>query len=215
MSSKPSKTRKSASDTPEPVDIQAFTTAQLSLLETELQAELTETSALISNTSPAALQRAGVALINLCVVSQRTGLGGKTVLELGIDGAISGSGKESGSSGKGKGSDGGELPEHGIRVGDIVSVAEQPAGSAKKREVKEMEGRGSKGVVTRVGRGAVYVALDGDGEGDEVGGGGRLWVVKLANDVTHKRFVVSFCDFSELFSPSHIFPKGLGIWNWG
>lgn len=193
MPPKPSKHNKGISEVPIPVDIQAFTTTQLSLLETELQAELSETTSLISNTSPAALQRAGAALINLCVVSQRTGLGGKTVLELGIDGAISGSGKESGSSGSGggkwKSGDGNELPEHGIRVGDIVSVAEQPAGSAKKREVKEMEGRGVRGVVTRVQRGVVCVALDGEGgEGEEVGAGGRrLWVVKLANDVTHKR----------------------------
>lgn len=80
----------------------------------------------------------------------------------------------------------GEIPEHGIRVGDIVVVSEQPAGSAKKREVKELEGKGSRGVVTRVGKAAVWVALDS--EEDEVGSK-RLWVVKLANDVTYKRSV--------------------------
>lgn len=76
------------------------------------------------------------------------------------------------------------MPEHGIRVGDIVIVSEQPAGSAKKREVKELEGKGSRGVVTRVGRQAVWVALDSE-EGEV--GMKRLWVVKLANDVTYKR----------------------------
>lgn len=184
-SSKP--TKAGASNTPEPVDVQAFTTTQLSLLETELNSELSETSSLIANTAPSALQRAGVALINLCVVSQRTGFGGKTVLELGIDGAISGSS----SSSKGKGADGdaNHLPEHGIRVGDIVSVAEQPAGSAKKREIKEMEKMGARGVITKVWRETVSVALDGDGDevDDGIAGGKRLWVVKLANDVTHKR----------------------------
>ena len=73
-------------------------------------------------------------------------------------------------------------------MGDIVIVSEQPAGSAKKREVKELEGKGSQGVVTRVGRAAVWVALDG--EESEVGAGGnsrRLWIVKLANDATYKR----------------------------
>lgn len=64
-------------------------------------------------------------------------------------------------------------------------VSEQPAGSAKKREVKELEGKGCRGVVTRVGRAAVWVALDED-EGEGVGGK-RLWLVKLANDVTYKR----------------------------
>lgn len=80
----------------------------------------------------------------------------------------------------------GELPEHGIRTGDIVVVSEQPSGSAKKREVRELEAKGSRGVVTRVGRSAVWVALDSD-EDDNVAGMRRVWVVKLANDVTYKR----------------------------
>lgn len=40
----------------------------------------------------------------------------------------------------------------GIRTGDIVLVSEQPAGSAKKREVKDLEAKGSRGVVTRVAK---------------------------------------------------------------
>lgn len=151
----------------EAVDIPSFATTQLSLLEAELQSELTETSSLITATSPTSLQRAGIAITNLTLSSQRTGLGGKTVVELAPDSAT-----------------GGELPEHGIRTGDIVVVAEQPAGSAKKREVRELEERGCRGVVTRVGRAAVWVALDG--EGDDVPAK-RLWIVKLANDVTYKR----------------------------
>ena len=82
------------------------------------------------------------------------------------------------------------MPEHGIRTGDIVIVSEQPAGSAKKREVKELEAKGSRGVVTRTGRNAVWVALDG--EEDEGVGSKRLWLVKLANDVTYKRFAIPF-----------------------
>ncbi|TVY52252.1 DNA polymerase alpha-associated DNA helicase A [Lachnellula cervina] len=151
----------------EAVDIPSFATTQLNLLEAELQSELTETSSLITATSPTSLQRAGIAITNLTLSSQRTGLGGKTVVELAPDSAT-----------------GGELPEHGIRTGDIVVVAEQPAGSAKRREVRELEERGCRGVVTRVGRAAVWVALDG--EGDDVPAK-RLWIVKLANDVTYKR----------------------------
>ncbi|KAH6675658.1 DNA helicase-like protein [Halenospora varia] len=154
------------------VDIPSFATTQLALLDAELQSELTETSSLITNTSPTSLQRAGIAITNLTLSSQRTGLGGKTVVELAPDSATANAE--------------GELPEHGIRTGDIVVVSEQPAGSAKKREVKELEAKGSRGVVTRVGRSAVWVALDGD-EDDGVAGMRRLWIVKLANDVTYKR----------------------------
>lgn len=153
------------------VDIPSFATTQLSLLDAELQSELSETSSLISNTSPTSLQRAGIAITNLTLQSQRTGLGGKTVVELGPDSATANAE--------------GELPEHGVRTGDIVVVSEQPAGSAKKREVKELESKGCRGVVTRVGRNAVWVALDR--EEDDVVGSRRLWLVKLANDVTYKR----------------------------
>lgn len=171
----------------EPVDIPSFCATQLHLLDQELQSELSETSTFLTGTSPTSLHRAGLAIINLVLISQRTGLGGKTVVELGPDPATS----SSGSVGKGKGGGGsgeGELQEHGIRVGDIVAVSEQPSGSAKKREVKELEEKGSKGVVTKVGRSAVWVALDENGKGEEnVGGMKRCWVVKLANDVTYKR----------------------------
>ncbi|PVH85867.1 P-loop containing nucleoside triphosphate hydrolase protein [Cadophora sp. DSE1049] len=158
------------------VDIPSFCTTQLSLLDAELQSELSETSSLISNTSPTSLQRAGIAITNLVLSSQRTGLGGKTVIELTPDSATS--------SKKSKDGDG-ELPEHGIRTGDIVVVSEQPAGSAKKKEVRELEEKGSRGVVTKVQRTAVWVALDG--EEDDIPAGKRMWIVKLANDVTYKR----------------------------
>jgi DNA polymerase alpha-associated DNA helicase A len=157
---------------PEAVDIPTFAATQLALLDAELQSELSETSTLISNTSPTALQRAGIAITNLTLTSQRTGLGGKTVVELGPDSATA--------------SADGELPEHGVRTGDIVVVAEQPAGSARKREVKELEAKGGRGVVVRVGRSAVEVALDGEEDGDVLGSK-RMWIVKLANDVTYKR----------------------------
>lgn len=157
----------------DPVDVPSFANTQLSLLDRELQCEVQETSTLVSNHSPTALQRAGLALTNLVVSSQRTGFGGKTVLELSPDVALTSSNK-------------GDLPEqHGIRPGDIVLVAEQPAGSAKKREVKDLERKGARGVVTKVRDGFVAVALD-EGK-EEVAFGGRVWAVKLADEVTHRR----------------------------
>ncbi|KAI1412651.1 DNA helicase [Hypoxylon sp. FL1857] len=151
------------------VDVPAFARTQLALLDAELQSEIQETSGLISGTSPASLQRAGLAVTNLVVSSQRTGLGGRTVLELGPDSAT-----------------GSELPEHGVRTGDIVLVSEQPAGSAKKREVKDLEKKGARGVVTKVKRDAIAVAVDEDKE-DAASFGGRVWLVKLADDVTYRR----------------------------
>ncbi|KAJ3468937.1 hypothetical protein MRS44_003002 [Fusarium solani] len=157
----------------EPLDVPTFASTQLALLDQELQTEISETSTLISNHSPTGLQRAGLALTNLIVSAQRTGFGGRTVFELSPDAATARAGAE------------GELPEHGLRTGDIVLVAEQPAGSAKKREIKELERKGARGVVTKVSRGWIGVALD-EGK-DEVAFSGRVWAVKLADEVTYKR----------------------------
>lgn len=153
------------------LDISAFASTQLALLDAELQSELQETSGLIANASPSSLQRSGFAVTNLVISSQRTGLGGRTVVELSPDSATSGSD--------------GELPEHGIRTGDIVLVSDQPAGSAKKREIKDLEKKGARGVVVKLKRDAIAVALDEEKE--DVSITGRVWLVKLADDVTYRR----------------------------
>lgn len=170
-----------------PLSIPSFASTQLALLSTELSAELASSAALIANHTPTALQRAGLALTNLVVSSRRTGLGGRTVLELELDAAVSSATTADGAA---------ELPEHGLRTGDIVLVSEQPAGSAKKREVKDLEKKGARGVITRVRRETVGVALDEgrDGEERDVEFGGRLWIVKLADEVTYKRYVRNSCD---------------------
>ncbi|POS76833.1 hypothetical protein DHEL01_v204781 [Diaporthe helianthi] len=157
---------------PRAVDIATFAGTQIALLDAEQKSEIAETSHLISAHSPSALQRAGVAITNLTVSSQRTGLGGKTVIELAADSAVSASD--------------GELPEHGIRTGDIVLVSEQPAGSAKKRAVKDLERKGVKGVVTRVRRADVGVALDEDKEDVGAALGARVWIVKLADETMER-----------------------------
>ena len=55
-----------------------FFSAQLSLLEKERQAEVSEISDAIALYSPSQLQSRGLALLNLTITSVRTGLGGKT-----------------------------------------------------------------------------------------------------------------------------------------
>ncbi|KAI4238022.1 MAG: hypothetical protein L6R40_005833 [Gallowayella cf. fulva] len=144
---------------PAELDIPSFATSQLSLLATELAAETSQNALLLSTHSPRTLSRAGLAITNLTLSSQRTGLGGKTVLELEQDSAVGGE----------------ELGEHGIRVGDIVRVGQQPKGAEKRAEKKTIEEKGLEGVVVRVGQRIVQVALDKEGdEGD--GLAGRLWV---------------------------------------
>lgn len=140
------------------IDIASFAGDQLRLLEKELKAELDETQLLTSTHAPTTLQRAGLAVLNLTVASQRTGFGGRTLLELGIDPAVAADG---------------ELPEHGLRVGDICAVAEQPKGAEKKKERDGMEKRGVEGVVTRTQKNAITVALDKE---DADVSSGKLWL---------------------------------------
>lgn len=142
------------------MDIPAFATTQISLLNSELAAETASTTAALASTSPTILARAGLAVLNLNVASQRTGLGGKTVIELEQDHAIGNAG---------------EIGEHGIRVGDIIRIGEQPKGSEKKKDRAGMEGRGMEGVVVKMGQKGIQIAL---GKEDEIveGLGGRLWV---------------------------------------
>ncbi|KAF1814823.1 P-loop containing nucleoside triphosphate hydrolase protein [Eremomyces bilateralis CBS 781.70] len=225
----------------EPISIQSFATTQLALLDREIDLEKSETSALLSQSSPKFLQRIGLAILNLQVTNQRTGFGGKTVLELGLDTAVGGtSGKSSGrnlgskgqdnavrggksssggkksrgggkSGGSTKGgpsnaasvaddSDGGELPEHSLRTGDIVAVQTQPTGSAKKKEKAELREEGVEGVVMRVSARGISIACSKE---EVEMPGGRLWVVKLANDVVWKRMTKAMTYLQSLQSSSY------------
>lgn len=148
-----------------PLNPQAFAFTQLHLLAQEQQSEVSENQLLLSSSPPTVLARAGLAIVNLIVHSVRTGLGGRNVVELGLDPAVVASNSS-------------ELPEHGIRTGDIVRVSEQPKGSTKKKDVEALRGKGVEGVVTRVGQRAVWVALGQEGgAGDDVEvPDGKLWL---------------------------------------
>ncbi|EXJ77147.1 hypothetical protein A1O3_10305 [Capronia epimyces CBS 606.96] len=154
----------------------AFFTTLLSLLSLEQASEVGESTVILSATPPSTLARVGLAILNLSIQSLKTGLGGRSVVELGLDSAVVS--KDSN----------GELPEHGLRTGDIVRLGDMPKGTAKKKEVNELKGKGVEGVITRVGQRAVWVALGKEGGDDvEALSDGKLWLVKLANDVTYKR----------------------------
>lgn len=167
---------------PSPLDIPSFATTQLSLLASELAAETAETSLLASSFSPAGLARAGLAILNLTPTSQRTGLGGKTVVELSLDSAV-----------VGKGKDGADIPEHGIRVGDIVAVQEQISGAAKKREKEGVAKKGVEGVVLKVGREKVEVALDRE---EAELPGGKLWMWVGDGNVEHAQWLMCVLESS-------------------
>ena len=149
----------------EPVDIPTFAAGQLALLDAELAAEREESALLVSQAAPAAVARAGLAIVNLRISAQRTGLGGKSVVELELDPAVGGSGAGAG-----------ELPEHAIRTGDIVALAEQPRGSERRAAKQELRKTGFDGVVVRVTARSVSVASDRDDDDADALEGKKIWL---------------------------------------
>lgn len=143
---------------PSSTDISAFAQKQLTLLAAEQNAEVAETALLTATHAPIVLQGAGLAVLNLHVSAQRTGFGGKTIVELTLDPAVGG----------------GEIPEHGLRVGDICAIATQPKGSEKKQEREGLERTRVTGVITRVRREDITVALDK--EDADVSQQAKLWL---------------------------------------
>ncbi|KAJ5584619.1 uncharacterized protein N7459_004419 [Penicillium hispanicum] len=194
---------------PTPISIPLFAETQLQLLLQEHEAEvssssLATTAASVSPSTRRTLQATGYALTGLVLSQCRTGMGGRVIGEFAPDPAVA-SGSKTGDGGDPRTSDGQpRLGSHGIRVGDVVRVNDVSTGTAKKAgKDKAKEGGkdapkgGPEGVVTRVSDKAVWIAF-----GQRGGGGGRskeddeaieelwgkkLWLVKLANDVTYRR----------------------------
>ncbi|KAM8968612.1 DNA-binding protein SMUBP-2 [Sarcophilus harrisii] len=142
--------------------VESFVTRQLELLEQEREAEVQEKRAWQEGVSPKELQRRGVCLLKLQVVSQRTGLYGRLLVVLEPrtwEPAAA-------------------LPSNSFGPGDIVGLYESAPDSAAL----------ATGVLTRVTQRAVTVALDEVQDGAVVLDPGGLYrLLRLANDVTYKR----------------------------
>jgi DNA polymerase alpha-associated DNA helicase A len=186
---------------PTQIPIPPFATTQLHLLHLEHAAEvstskLASTAASVSPQTRRTLQATGHALTGLLLSQCRTGLGGRVVGEFAPDPAVA--------SDESRAADGTvRLSAHGIRVGDVVRVADVAGKKEKvgkeKEKGGEKEAAGPEGVVTRTGEKGLWIAF-----GQAVGGvrskeddeaveelwGKKVWAVKLANDVTYRRYVV-------------------------
>ncbi|KAL1968382.1 hypothetical protein VTN77DRAFT_1911 [Rasamsonia byssochlamydoides] len=192
---------------PAPISIPLFARAQQQLLLREHEAEKLSSALATSATTSAAaatrrtLQATGYALTGLVLEQCRTGMGGRVVGEFGPDAAISPSSKQ-GTSDGGDADGKPRLGAHGIRVGDVVRVLEIASGTAKKvGKEKDKDGakarpsKEAEGVVTKVTERSISIAFGQSGGGsakqeeeavDELWGK-KLWLVKLANDVTYRR----------------------------
>ncbi|KAJ9400517.1 hypothetical protein DTO282F9_2402 [Paecilomyces variotii] len=189
-----------------PIPIPLFAQTQQQLLLKEHEAEVSS-SALASRAASASastrrtLQATGYALTGIILAQCQTGMGGRLVGEFTADPAMSSNSKTAG--GQTDASGEARLGAHGIRVGDVVRVSDTSAGGTRKSgKDKDKDGtksnaaQGIEGVVTRVGERSVWIAFGQSGSGgrpkeDDEGveelWGRKLWLIKLANDVTYRR----------------------------
>jgi DNA polymerase alpha-associated DNA helicase A len=140
-------------------------------LENEKSVDIDEMTTLLSSLPPKRLAARGLAVVNLVIGSMRTGLGGKTIIELELDPAVA---------------NGSPILDTGdIRTGDIVKVTQDKA-----REDSPF----IEGVVVKSGSASIAVAIDEKFENTELQG--RLWMAKLANSITYKRMEDTLADLT-------------------
>lgn len=164
------------------------------LLASERKVEQDEARLLLSNCPPKQLERHGLAILGLGVLSLSVGLGGKTLIELERPAAFHSSAT---------------FPPHQLRPGDIVQIEDHSIdptqggkvakGKATKSKTNDGDAnhnsdQGIGGVVFRVTDTKIIIAASNKGSGGQKDGGldpndlpARIRVVKVANDSTFDR----------------------------
>ncbi|CEG64601.1 hypothetical protein RMATCC62417_01544 [Rhizopus microsporus] len=149
--------------------MEKFIAHQRELIEIERKVDVEETIKLLSSYAPIQLQRRGIALVGLKITGMRTGLGGKSLIDLELANPnilppI--------------------LPAHKITTGDIVGLDVYKKDKPSKNVDKWS------GVVARVTESRITVALSQEIE-DELPAElqERCQIVKLANSITYERML--------------------------
>lgn len=153
---------------------QEFTNA----INLELHCDNVLTDSYLSKYSPRKLASYGLAIVNLSMTNMRSGIGGKSLIELGLDPAVLQPDEE--------------IKSGSLRVGDIVQLDKMKNASAKDSELTALEG-----VVTRLSSSSVTVSVEEDTSDDKLlnlynntgNDHSRMWVVKLTNYITYKRML--------------------------
>lgn len=131
----------------------------------------------------------GLAIVNLSMSNMRTGLGGKTLIELTLDPAFSRPGDD--------------IQPGSLRVGDIVKLDRM--GRTEKEENTALEG-----VITRISGKAISVSVEEDTSDESLLGlynntgndNVRMWIVKLTNSATYKRMLQAMTKLENLTEPN-------------
>lgn len=153
----------------------------------EQQEDVEQTTTYINTFTPKKLAQLGLGIINLQIANIRTGLGGKTILELQLDPGFSATD---------------EINTSTLRTGDIVRLSRMSSSKPDKKLKKDGEESTSDGidaVVLKVTTQAISISVDEANDDSKVlqyynntnDQNSRMWLVKLANSITYKRMLMS------------------------
>lgn len=153
-------------------------------IELEQKADMLLTASYLEAYSPKKLASFGLAVVNLVMQNMRTGLGGKTLVELALDPAVSRPEEE--------------ILPGSLRVGDIVRIDRMANSSEDKTSLE--------GVITRLSGKALTVSVDEDANDETLLGlynntgsdNVRMSVVKLTNSITYKRMMQAMKKLEDL-----------------
>ncbi|CDR40163.1 CYFA0S04e04940g1_1 [Cyberlindnera fabianii] len=180
----------------------------LRCIELERAADVQQTTALLNSLPQKKLAAKGLAIINLSTENVRTGLGGRTIVELKNDLSFH---------------DSDTIDSGDIRTGDIVKIdragagaraagTSDPSASKKKtskasKDDKDQSNADSacEGVITRVSQTSVVVTIDENHEEKVLNIiSDRLWIVKISNSITYKRMESTMRKLSEIETPNYL-----------
>lgn len=143
-------------------------------IELEQRSDTLLTTSYLETYSPKKLASFGLAVVNLVMLNMRSGLGGKTLIELSLDPAFS------------RPED--EIQCGSLRVGDIVKLDRM----GEKEQNTALEG-----VLVKVSGKVLGVSVEEDTSDDTLlnlynntgNDNIRMWIVKLTNSITYKRMM--------------------------
>lgn len=177
-----------------------------SALKEEQKLDIDETNKLLDSKSPKQLARQGLAIINLIIGSIRTGMGGRTIITLELDPAVSQKDQE--------------LDFGEVRTGDIVRVSPYSAGSDSKKKGGTSKSKAKSGSnsasdsktkdaifvegVVSINSNSLNVALQDEFSDNISSLDTRLWLVKLTNNATYKRMEFALKSLKENEHPTRL-----------
>lgn len=197
----------------------------LSALAVEKKQDYESTHELLSTTPPKVLARNGLAILNLVIDNIKTSFGGKLIVELSTDSAISGvkskvKAKKNSRSGKSQNaatsnSTGtNQLSNNDFRPGDIVKLDTisnnnslkklQNSSKSTDNDELEIEQASIEGVVTSSNNNRISIALSSDIDSsiseriwNLYNQNSRVWIVKINNETTYRRMESTLRKLSE------------------